>query len=451
MDGKTYQTLSKQVDAGYRKQKAVTVGDAIFKSGQALDQVDPSSVIDYVISKHEGGFVADDAGAGPTKYGINGKANGLSDKQVENLTLDQAREIYRKKYWNAIDADTLDPKIRAMAFDTAVNQGVPMAKKLIEQSGGDVAKFAQLRKEEYAALVAKNPTKYQKYEKGWMNRVDDFVASAEGKSQSLSAMLARTDDIPDMEDREMTRSRIKSQWAEKEAVTTQDYQQKVLKAQDIAFSKEGGWADVPPQLWGDLKQSDKAAIMNRPKTSDSNTLLNLQQNPELWAPGKIEKFRPLLSENDYRAFVAKGSGADGSSKILAATIDQEQMKNGLLKAGLDDLINPKKDSDEEKERIKLNARFEQEINQEQIARKRGLSMDEKNALLVRMLKPVKVKAVETWWGGNTMDKKYYQVEYKGNVIIPADTRKSIISAFEKRGMKYDESMIRDAYLATEEK
>jgi lysozyme family protein len=451
MDGKTYQTLSKQVDAGYRKQKAVTVGDAIFKSGQALDQVDPSSVIDYVISKHEGGFVADDAGAGPTKYGINGKANGLSDKQVENLTLDQAREIYRKKYWNAIDADTLDPKIRAMAFDTAVNQGVPMAKKLIEQSGGDVAKFAQLRKEEYAALVAKNPTKYQKYEKGWMNRVDDFVASAEGKSQSLSAMLARTDDIPDMEDREMTRSRIKSQWAEKEAVTTQDYQQKVLKAQDIAFSKEGGWADVPPQLWGDLKQSDKAAIMNRPKTSDSNTLLNLQQNPELWAPGKIEKFRPLLSENDYRAFVAKGSGADGSSKILAATIDQEQMKNGLLKAGLDDLINPKKDSDEEKERIKLNARFEQEINQEQIARKRGLSMDEKNALLVRMLKPVKVKAVETWWGGNTMDKKYYQVEYKGNVIVPPDMRKAIVSGFESRGIKYDENMIKDAYLSTQEK
>jgi lysozyme family protein len=451
MDTKTYQTLSKQVDAGYRKEKAVTLGDAIFKSGQALDTTDPATVIDYVINKHEGGYVADDAGAGPTKYGINGKANGLSDKQVENLTLDQARDIYRKKYWNAIDADKLEPSIRAIAFDTAVNQGVPMAKKLIEQSGGDVAKFAQLRKEEYAALVAKNPTKYQKYEKGWMNRVDDFEASAQGKSQSLSAMLSRADSIPDLEDREMTRSRIKSQWAEKEAVTAQDYQQKVLKAQDIAFSREGGWADVPPQIWGDLKQSDRAAIMNRPKSSDSNTLLMLQQNPELWAPGKIEKYRAVLSEGDYRAFVAKGSGADGSSKILAATIDQEQMKNGLLKAGLDDLINPKKDSDEEKERIKLNARFEQEINQEQIARKRPLSMDEKNALLVRMLKPVKVKAVDTWWGGNTMDKKYYQVEYKGNVVIPADTRKSIISAFEKRGMKYDESMIRDAYLATEEK
>jgi hypothetical protein len=451
MDAKTYQTLSKQVDAGWRKEKSVTMGDAIFKSGQALDQVDPASVIDYVINKHEGGYVADDAGKGPTKYGINGKANGLSPSQVENLTLDQARDIYRKKYWNAIDADNLDPSIRAMAFDTAVNQGVGVAQKLIKESGGDITKFAQLRKEEYAGLIQKNPTKYGQYEKGWMSRVDDFEASAQGKSQSLSSMLARTDSIADPEDREMTRSRIKQQWAEKEAVSAQDYQQKVLKAQDIAFSKEGGWADVPPQLWGDLRQADKAAIMNRPKNSDSNTLLNLQQNPELWAPGKIEKFRPLLSESDYRQFVAKGSGADGSSKILAASIDQEQMKNGLLQAGLDDLINPKKDSDEEKERIRLNARFENEINQEQIAKKRQLSMDEKNALLVRMLKPVKVKAVSTWWGGNTMDKKYYQVEYKGNVIVPAETRKTIISAFEKRGMKYDENMIRDAYLATEEK
>jgi len=451
MDAKTYQTLSKQVDQGYRKQNAVALGDSIFKQGQALDAIDPGSVIDYVITKHEGGYVADDAGKGPTKYGINGKANGLSDKQVENLTLDQARDIYRKKYWNAIDADKLSPGIRAMAFDTAVNQGPEMAKKLITQSGGDVTKFAELRREAYTKLIESNPAKYGKYEKGWMNRVNDLEASAQGQTQSLSSMLARTDSIPDIEDREMTRQRIKSQWAEKEAVTTQDYQQKVQKAQDIAFQREGGWADVPPQIWGDLKQSDRAAMMNRPKNSDSNTLLMLQQNPDLWAPGKIEKYRAVLSESDYRQFVSKGSGADGSSKILAASIDQEQMKNGLLKAGLDDLINPKKDSDEEKERIRLNARFENEINQEQIARKRQLSMDEKNALLVRMLKPVKVKAVSTWWGGNTMDKKYYQVEYKGNVIVPPDMRKAIESGFQSRGIKYDESMIRDAYLATEEK
>lgn len=455
MDNKTYQTLSKQVDAGYRKQNAVALGDSIFKQGQALDAVDPSSVIDYVINKHEGGYVADDAGKGPTKFGINGQANGLSPKQVENLTLDQARDIYRKKYWNAIDADKLDPSIRAMAFDTAVNQGVDKAKKLIEQSGGDVTKFAELRREAYTKLVQSNPGKYQKYEKGWMGRVDDLEASAKGQTQSLSSMLARTDSIADPEDKEMTRARIKQQWAESEMVKTQDYQQKVQKAQDIAFQQEGGWTNVPPQLWGDLKQADRAAIMNRPKNSDSNTLLMLQQNPDLWAPGKIEKFRSVLSESDYRAFVSKGSGADGSSKILAATIDQEQMKDQLLKAGLEDYVHPKKDSDEEKERIRLNAQFEQLINQEQIARKRQLSMDEKNALLVRMLKPVKVKAVgdilPTWMVGNTMDKRVYQVQTKSNIIVPDDIREQIIKGFKDRGLKYDNNAIIDAYISTQEK
>lgn len=451
VDSKTYNTLTRQLDSGYRKQKATIAGDTIYKAGQGPQGSDASSVIDYVITKHEGGYVADDAGAGPTKYGINGKANGLTPTQVENLTLDGAREIYRKKYWSAIDADKLDPSIRAMAFDTAVNQGVDTAKRLLEKSGGDVTAFAQLRREEYNKLIDKNPGKYQKYEKSWMGRVDDLENAAKGKTQSLSGMLAEADRIADPEDREMTRSRIKSVWAENEAVAAQDYQEKVRKAQDIAFAAEGAWVNVPPQLWGDLKQSDRAAMMNRPKNSDSNTLLMLQSNPELWAPGKIEKYRAVLSESDYRQFVAKGSGPDGASKILAATIDQEQMKEGLIKSGLKDLVNPKKDSDDERERIMLNARFEREINAEQIARKRQLSMDEKNALLVRMLKPVKVKAVSTWWGGNTMDKKYYQVETKGNVIVPDEYKAAIVKGFESRGIRYNNDMVIDAYLATQEK
>jgi hypothetical protein len=209
-------------------------------------------------------------------------------------------------------------------------------------------------------------------------------------------------------------------------------------------------------LWADLKQEDKARIMNRPKNSDSNTLLNLQQNPDLWAPGKIEKFRALLSESDYRGFVAKGSGADGSAKILAASIDQEQMKNQLLNAGLNDLINPKKDSSDEKERIRLNAQFEQEINQEQIAKKRQLSMDEKNALLTKILKPVKVNMIYTnpfnpmTWigkGETTGDKRLYQVENRDKIIVPEDTRAEIIFDLQKRGLPVNNDTILNGYLA----
>jgi hypothetical protein len=82
-------------------------------------------------------------------------------------------------------------------------------------------------------------------------------------------------------------------------------------------------------------------------------------------------------------------------------------------------------------------------------------MDEKNALLTRMLKPVKVKAIgetlPTWIVGNTMDKRVYQVERKANIVVPPDMKARIIKGFEDRKMKYDNNDIIDAYISTQEK
>ena len=108
IDAKSYRTLSVQIDQGYRKEQGTTQGDRIFATRGGPSQSDPGSVIDWVIGV-EGGYVANDAGKGPTKFGINGKANGLSPEQVANLTMDQARAIYKKNYWDKIGADKLAP------------------------------------------------------------------------------------------------------------------------------------------------------------------------------------------------------------------------------------------------------------------------------------------------------------------------------------------------------
>lgn len=458
LESKTYLTLARQVDQGYKKQTATITGDKIYDAGKMPATTDPATIIDYVIDKNEGTtFVAKDGNAGASKFGITAKNNGLTDDQVKNLTYDQARNIYRKNYWEKIDADNLDPRIRAMAFDAAVNQGVGEAKRMIKESGGDPVKFAQLRRDLYNKIIENNPEK-AKFKNGWMARVDRMEAMATGGTQSLSSMLAPVKEIADTELREMTEARIRDRWNRDETIRTQDYQEKVIKAQDIAFATEGGWVNIDPKLWADLKQEDKARMMNRPKNSDSNTLLMLQQNPSLWVPGKIEKFRPLLSESDYRQFVSKGGGEDGPSKVIAATIDAEQMKQQLVKAGLDKLLHPKAGSSEEKERIELNAKFEQMIDIEQRAKgNKPLTMDEKNALLVKLLKPVKVKAVYTsgpmsWIGkGETTDsKRVYQVQNRSNIIIPDDVRAEIIFDLNERGLPVTPDTILNGYLAKQE-
>ncbi len=166
------------VPGGYQEVGPAGGGQAPHQGApQQPRQDDPSaglgdfnSAVSGVLGR-EGGYVANDAGAGPTNFGINSRAN--PDVDVRNLTPGGAKQIYKQRYWDAIGADNLPPQIREMAFDTAVNQGVGKAKELIAQSGGDPTKFAMLRSQHYASLAQGNPQKYGQYAEGWQKRVQE--------------------------------------------------------------------------------------------------------------------------------------------------------------------------------------------------------------------------------------------------------------------------------------
>jgi lysozyme family protein len=126
------------------------------------------------VLKFEGGskYLKDDAGKGPTKYGINQTAN--PDIDIKNLTEDQAKEIYRKRYWNAIGGDALaakNPHLATIAFDAAVNQGPGTAKQMLAQAGDSPYELLKLRQQRYVDLKNQNPEKFGKYLGGWTERV----------------------------------------------------------------------------------------------------------------------------------------------------------------------------------------------------------------------------------------------------------------------------------------
>ena len=84
----------------------------------------------------EGGYVNDpvDAG-GETKYGISKRA--FPNEDIKNLTLQQAKQIYYKHYWNTrrMNLDVIsDPVIAKELFDTAVNMGVGTAAKMLQKA-----------------------------------------------------------------------------------------------------------------------------------------------------------------------------------------------------------------------------------------------------------------------------------------------------------------------------
>ena len=131
------------------------------------------SVIDGLI-RREGGYVnsKNDPG-GETRWGISKRYYPHLD--IKNLTVEQAKAIYRKDYWGKLGADKLPAHMREIAFDAAVNQGVGATKNMLAEAGNDVGRLIDLRLQRYKATVDNDKTGRQKHNyKGWLNRIGEF-------------------------------------------------------------------------------------------------------------------------------------------------------------------------------------------------------------------------------------------------------------------------------------
>lgn len=82
---------------------------------------------------HEGGYVnhPNDPG-GETKYGISKRA--YPNEDIKNLTLDRAKLIYARDYWEPAGCNEWPEAIRFDVFDVAVNSGVKTAIKMVQRA-----------------------------------------------------------------------------------------------------------------------------------------------------------------------------------------------------------------------------------------------------------------------------------------------------------------------------
>jgi len=138
-----------------------------------------------VIFRWEGGYVDNpkDPG-GETKYGICKRS--YPDLNIKKLTKTQAKAIYKKDYWDAINADDLPDALGLAAFDCAVNQGVSRSKGFLKQTD-HYAEFMALRMQHYISL--KDTWKH--FGRGWMNRLSDVLKAAaklDAESQTVTTV-----------------------------------------------------------------------------------------------------------------------------------------------------------------------------------------------------------------------------------------------------------------------
>lgn len=147
------------------------VGRDGYADGMAVDPEEDNARREREIEqtlKFEGGLNPSDTNRTPSMYGINQAAHPGID--VKKLSPEQAKDIYRKEYWEGIGAANLPERIQGMAYDTAVMAGPGRARQLIKQAGDDPEKFMAARESFLNSLIERDPEKYGKYAKAWANR-----------------------------------------------------------------------------------------------------------------------------------------------------------------------------------------------------------------------------------------------------------------------------------------
>jgi lysozyme family protein len=153
-------------------------------------------------SAPNGGFVNHplDPG-GMTKYGISKRAH--PDVDIENLTEQEAAEIYYYAYWKPLFADALPPRLALALFDWSVHSDRRLVVRHLQRLLGglrvdgwigrktvhrawEVAPSPGLAEEAACKLVAERVRflillvnrrpKLRKFELGWMLRTHDLIA-----------------------------------------------------------------------------------------------------------------------------------------------------------------------------------------------------------------------------------------------------------------------------------
>lgn len=136
---------------------------------------------------HEGGYVNNPRDPNnKTKYGISKRE--YPKLSIKNLTLADAKQIYRNDYWDRLQLERLPDAIRFDLFDAAVNSGLTTAAKLLQRAV-KVADDGVIGSVTISAANAMNPEKLDKrlsgyrllyltdiktwpvFGKGWVRRV----------------------------------------------------------------------------------------------------------------------------------------------------------------------------------------------------------------------------------------------------------------------------------------
>jgi lysozyme family protein len=95
------------------------------------------------------------------------------DVDIVNLTKEQALDIYKRDYWDAINGDSLPWPLCLAVFDLSVNGGVGRAQQALAEAGQDFDRYNAWRLRWYTSL-----DQFDLYGPAWVRRVATILEAS---------------------------------------------------------------------------------------------------------------------------------------------------------------------------------------------------------------------------------------------------------------------------------
>lgn len=147
--------------------------------------------------KDRGNWTSGKIGVGQlkgTKYGVSAMTYPTLD--IANLTLDDAKRIYRRDFWSSAGCDLVPVGMKFDLFDTAINSGPGMAARLLQRAAGvaddgvigpkTMLAVSNMDPERLHArfngwrldFLNDNPQQWAEFGRGWAQRIADNLKAA---------------------------------------------------------------------------------------------------------------------------------------------------------------------------------------------------------------------------------------------------------------------------------
>ena len=218
-------------------------------------------------------------------------------------------------------------------------------------------------------------------------------------------------------------------------------------------------SQIPPEALARFKEIAKTGSQGE---DNVNTVAGFILHPETLTVANVQAARPNLSNGRYLSLLGQAKDMESApqqraQKVLAVSLDKDQLETTLSNNGLNNLVSPKSGSTDFQSSINLRTSVRDQIDAEQQRTGKPLDREAKQRIIdTTIMNTASVPG--TLWGSKTepvfqmkpeeLRKAFVTVGNQRITLssIPTDQRALAISALQRRGMPVTEQAIANLWV-----